>query len=68
MTFIWDEELRNYDFGPGHPLSPIRSVLAYKLIQSLGILDQANVTTVESVDLAPDEQICGFTSRATWSR
>jgi len=57
MSFIWDEELRLYDFGPGHPLSPIRTVLAYKLIESLKILDQPNCTLVEGVELAPDETI-----------
>jgi acetoin utilization protein AcuC len=57
MSFIWDEELRQYDFGPGHPLSPIRSVLTYKLIESLKILDQSNCTLVEGVDLASDEVI-----------
>lgn len=57
MSFIWDEDLRRYDFGPGHPLSPVRTVLAYKLIESLKILEQSNCTVIEGVDLAPDEAI-----------
>ena len=28
MAFVWDDELRHYDFGLVIPLSPIRTVLA----------------------------------------
>ena len=57
MAFVWDDELRHYDFGPGHPLSPIRTVLAYKLIESLQILEQPNCRVLGDVELATDEDL-----------
>ena len=50
MAFVWDDELRHYDFGPGHPLSPIRTVLAYKLIESLKILEQPHCRVVGDIE------------------
>ncbi len=57
MAFVWDDELRHYDFGPGHPLSPIRTVLAYKLIESLEILEQPHCRIIGDVSLATDEDL-----------
>lgn len=57
MAFVWDDELRHYDFGPGHPLSPIRTVLAYKLIESLKILEQPHCRVVGDIELATEEQL-----------
>ncbi|MGV1035460.1 MAG: acetoin utilization protein AcuC [Candidatus Nanopelagicales bacterium] len=57
MVYIWDEELRIYDFGPGHPLSPIRNVLAYKLSDYLGVFARPNVTVTEHVESATDDQL-----------
>ncbi len=54
MAFVWDDELLHYDFGPGHPLSPIRTVLAYKLIESLEILEQPHCRIIGDVSLATD--------------
>lgn len=57
MAFVWDDELRHYDFGPGHPLSPIRTVLAYKLIESLKILEHPNCRTLGDVQLATEDEL-----------
>ena len=57
MTFVWDDNLREYNFGPGHPLSPIRTALAYRLIKYCGLLDLPNVTIVDHVDVATDEDL-----------
>lgn len=57
MAFVWDDELRHYDFGPGHPLSPIRTVLAYKLIESLKILEQPHCQIIGDIELATDAQL-----------
>ncbi|MGB2968504.1 MAG: acetoin utilization protein AcuC [Candidatus Nanopelagicales bacterium] len=57
MVYIWDEELRFYDIGPGHPHSPIRNVLAYKLTDYLGVLARPNVTLTEHVEPATDDQL-----------
>ncbi len=37
--FVWDDALVRYDFGPGHPLAPIRVALAVRLVRELGLLD-----------------------------
>lgn len=44
--------MRAYDFGPGHPLSPIRTILAYKMIKYCGLLDLPNVEVLGPVELA----------------
>ncbi len=40
----WDEGLTAYDFGPGHPLAPIRVKLTMELAAAFGVLDAAGVT------------------------
>jgi acetoin utilization protein AcuC len=39
----WDEELVRYNFGPDHPLAPIRVELAMRLAQDLGIISGENL-------------------------
>ena len=50
MGVAWDERLVGYDFGPAHPLAPIRVALTIALAQSFGILDRPDV---EVLDVAP---------------
>lgn len=57
MAFVWDDEIRHYDFGPGHPLSPIRTMLAYKLINAFGILEQPNCQLLTDVGVAEDDDL-----------
>ncbi|QFY05661.1 acetoin utilization protein AcuC [Nonomuraea phyllanthi] len=40
---IWDDELISYDFGPGHPLAPVRVELTMALARELGVLDKVEV-------------------------
>ena len=47
-ALIWDPRLADYDLGDGHPLNPIRLVLATSLMDSLGLLGPGIV-------LAPSE-------------
>ncbi len=42
----WDERLTGYDFGPGHPLAPVRVELTIALARELGVLDRPDVTVV----------------------
>lgn len=49
LAYVYDEALSAYDFGRGHPLSPIRVRLANMLIQELGILDHDNVSLVTHI-------------------
>ena len=46
VVLPWDEALIHYDFGPTHPLNPIRVDLTMRLARSLGLLDLDNVTVV----------------------
>jgi acetoin utilization protein AcuC len=49
LTLVWDERLTGYDFGPGHPLAPVRVELTIALARELGVLSRPGVTV-----LAPD--------------
>ncbi len=57
LSFVWDDDLRRYDFGPGHPLAPLRVQLAYKLIGDCGLLDLDNVTLVNGVVAASQSDL-----------
>jgi acetoin utilization protein AcuC len=56
---IWDERFLNYNFGPQHPLRPIRVKLTYELIRSKGILQQETVKVIKP-RLASREEILLF--------
>ena len=42
----WDEQLTEYDFGPQHPLAPIRVKLTIELARAFGVLSQDEVTVI----------------------
>ena len=44
VQVVWDDVFTTYDFGPSHPLRPLRLELTMALSRSLGILDRPNVT------------------------
>ena len=54
VVLPWDDALIHYDFGPSHPLNPIRVDLTMRLARSLGLLDLDNVTVV-SMEPADDD-------------
>ena len=54
---VWDERLRAYDFGPGHPLAPIRVELAMRLAREFGLFDHPNVEVLGPVPLAELEDL-----------
>ena len=43
LHVAWDERLTSYDFGPRHPLAPIRVKLTMELAQAFGLLTRENV-------------------------
>jgi acetoin utilization protein AcuC len=43
----WDSRLLGYDFGPAHPLAPVRVELTMALADRLGVLDRVDVTGFE---------------------
>ena len=57
VAIVWDDALRAYDFGPGHPLAPIRVQLAMRLAREFGLLDVPNVEVLSPVVPATIEQI-----------
>jgi acetoin utilization protein AcuC len=54
VVLPWDDALIAYNFGPSHPLNPIRVDLTMRLARSLGLLDLDNVAVV-AMETAPDD-------------
>jgi acetoin utilization protein AcuC len=52
----WDERLTGYDFGPGHPLAPVRVELTIELARSLGVLSAPQVA-LATPDPASDAEL-----------
>jgi acetoin utilization protein AcuC len=54
VTVPWDDALLGYDFGPGHPLAPVRVELTMALARELGVLER-----IEQVDVvaATDDEL-----------
>ncbi|GAB2974806.1 acetoin utilization protein AcuC [Actinotalea caeni] len=46
-VLLWSPELLGYDFGPGHPMSPLRLRLTMGLITAFGLLDDLDVVAPE---------------------
>ncbi|HEY0217359.1 MAG TPA: acetoin utilization protein AcuC, partial [Cellulomonas sp.] len=53
VRVVWTPELLGYDFGPGHPMAPLRLDLTVRLARSLGLLDLPGVQVV-GAEPAPD--------------
>ncbi|MFN0282091.1 MAG: acetoin utilization protein AcuC [Kineosporiaceae bacterium] len=54
LRLVWDESFTRYDFGPGHPMSPVRLELTARLVRDLGLLDHAGVHVVGAEPAADD--------------
>jgi acetoin utilization protein AcuC len=52
---VLDEGAINYDFGPGHPLAPIRVELTALLARGLGLLESIDVSVVSAGTATDDE-------------
>ena len=46
LHVAWDDELAGYDFGPGHPLAPVRLRLTMELAQAFGLRGLEGVSVV----------------------
>src|SRR5271170_7819925 len=46
LHVAWDDRLAGYDFGPGHPMAPIRLKLTMELAQTFGLGRQDGVSIV----------------------
>ena len=56
LHVAWDERLTGYDFGPEHPLAPIRVKLTIELAREFGLLD-ADGVSVAPADPATDAEL-----------
>ncbi len=53
---VYDDALTRYNFGPAHPMAPIRVDLTMRLARSLGVFDRPSVQLVPG-PTASDEEI-----------
>lgn len=60
---VWSEAMLGYDFGPTHPMNPLRLDLTFRLARELGILDAEGVRVV-GVEPADDEVLATAHDRA----
>ena len=56
LHVAWDEQLTRYDFGPEHPLAPIRVDLTIALARALGVLSAPGVS-VAAPEPATDAEL-----------
>jgi acetoin utilization protein AcuC len=54
VQVFWDDKLTSYDFGPTHPLNPVRVELTMELARDCGVLTHPNVS-VEGFEPADDD-------------
>jgi acetoin utilization protein AcuC len=52
---VYDESLTSYDFGPSHPMNPVRVDLTIALAQQLGVLDR--LPQVPAPDATEDDLV-----------
>jgi acetoin utilization protein AcuC len=53
LQVFWDERLTSYDFGPEHPMNPVRVDLTMALARDLGVFDAPGVS-LEGFEPADD--------------
>ena len=54
-ALIWDDDVIEYDFGPDHPLKPIRVLLTVSLIRAIGLTDATSVSTLGRAPFTDDD-------------
>lgn len=55
VALVWDEELAAYDFGPDHPLHPVRVELTVDLIRATGLDSGEGIAEVLPRAADPDD-------------
>jgi acetoin utilization protein AcuC len=56
LHVFWDDKLTSYDFGPTHPLNPVRVELTVRLSEALGVFAHPEVTR-SGFEAASDDQL-----------
>lgn len=54
-TVVFDDELISYDFGAGHPLSPVRVDLTVRLARAMGVFDLPDLSLVAAPTATEDQ-------------
>ena len=49
-SVVFDKSLVEYDFGPGHPMSPLRVDLTMRLAEELGVLEHLRMVDAPVAD------------------
>jgi acetoin utilization protein AcuC len=72
MHVAWDERLTRYDFGPAHPLAPVRVELTMALARAFGVLEAPGVVvaapepaTTAELELVHDARYIAVVRRAS---
>jgi acetoin utilization protein AcuC len=55
LHLAWDERLTQYDFGPAHPLAPVRVELTIELARAFGVLTAPGVTVAQPAEATDAE-------------
>jgi len=56
-VLAWDEEMCAYDFGPGHPMTPLRLRLTARLCRDLGLLEPQGPIALLPATPATDDEL-----------
>jgi len=54
LQVVWDDTLADYDFGPGHPLAPVRVELTMALARALRVFESPGVSLI-AAELASEK-------------
>jgi acetoin utilization protein AcuC len=57
LMVAWDDGLTRYDFGPSHPLAPVRVELTIELARAFGLFDHVGLTVPEPATAAELELV-----------
>lgn len=55
VALVWSDDLAEYDFGPGHPLAPVRVELTVELIRACGIPELDRVIRVPPAEVSDED-------------
>ena len=61
LAYVYSDDFLKYDFGPGHPLTPIRLKLTYELSRAKGLFEDQRVKII-SPRIATEEEVRLFHS------
>jgi len=61
LAYVYSDEFLKYDFGPGHPLAPIRLKLTYELSRRKGLFNSETISVVPP-RIASEEELALFHS------